>query len=299
MKMWYDQNENREQFSGMKDQLQRRFGMLRIGEFSILSSISIHMLRHYDKIGLLAPEHTDKSTGYRYYNEKLLLKANRILALKSMGFGLKEITRFLNENPDEGKFKQFLEQKEKEKIDEIKSLESQLRRIRTTILDVGFKNEFTGSIAVKVIPKRQVVSYRSKLREYSEEGLLWEALNDECQKLKIVFSSAECNAAVLHGVDPEKGEIDVEVQQTIEQYFYSGNMLEFKTIEAVSVASLIFQGGYGKLKDVNEYIAEWIKENNCELSGNLFNIYHISPESTEQANSFITEVCFPIRPRTV
>jgi len=30
--------------------------MLKIGEFSILSSISIHMLRHYDEIGLLKPD---------------------------------------------------------------------------------------------------------------------------------------------------------------------------------------------------------------------------------------------------
>lgn len=60
--------------------------MLKIGEFSILSSISIHMLRHYDEIGLLTPGHTDRYTGYRYYNEKQLLAANRILAMKSLGF---------------------------------------------------------------------------------------------------------------------------------------------------------------------------------------------------------------------
>lgn len=34
--------------------------MLRIGEFSALSSISINMLRHYDKIGLLIPKHVDQ-----------------------------------------------------------------------------------------------------------------------------------------------------------------------------------------------------------------------------------------------
>lgn len=195
---------------------------------------------------------------------------------------MKEITQFLREQPDDIKFRKLLEQKEKEKKDDIKFLENQLIRIRQGILDAEMKSEFTGSIAIKEIPKRQVVSYRSKLREYSQEGLLWEALNDECQKMKIVFSSAECNAAVLHGVDPEKDEIDVEVQKSIERYTGSSNMLVFKTIEAVSVASLIFQGGYGKLKDVNEYITAWIKENDCELSGNLFNIYHISPKNTKR-----------------
>ena len=39
--------------------------MLKIGEFSKLSRISIRMLRHYDEIGLLTPETIDPFTGYR------------------------------------------------------------------------------------------------------------------------------------------------------------------------------------------------------------------------------------------
>lgn len=62
--------------------------MLKIGEFSVLSQISIHMLRHYDEIGLLIPEHVDDFTGYRYYSECQLPIANKIQALKSMGLGL-------------------------------------------------------------------------------------------------------------------------------------------------------------------------------------------------------------------
>lgn len=43
--------------------------MLKIGDFSKLSRISIRMLRHYDEIGLLVPASTDSFTGYRYYGE--------------------------------------------------------------------------------------------------------------------------------------------------------------------------------------------------------------------------------------
>lgn len=35
--------------------------MFKIGEFSVLTSISIHMLRNYDKIGLLIPNYIDDS----------------------------------------------------------------------------------------------------------------------------------------------------------------------------------------------------------------------------------------------
>lgn len=52
--------------------------MLRIGEFSKLSRVSIRMLRHYDDIGLLKPAEIDQFTGYRYYSPEQLPVIGRI-----------------------------------------------------------------------------------------------------------------------------------------------------------------------------------------------------------------------------
>ena len=60
--------------------------MLKIGEFSKLSRVSIRMLRHYDELGLLTPETIDPYTGYRYYSASQLVRMNRITALRAMGF---------------------------------------------------------------------------------------------------------------------------------------------------------------------------------------------------------------------
>ena len=46
--------------------------MLKIGEFSKLSRVSVRMLRHYDEIGLLKPAEIDTFTDYRYYREDQL-----------------------------------------------------------------------------------------------------------------------------------------------------------------------------------------------------------------------------------
>ena len=40
--------------------------MLKIGDFSKLSRVSVRMLRHYDDIGLLRPAYIDRFTDYRY-----------------------------------------------------------------------------------------------------------------------------------------------------------------------------------------------------------------------------------------
>jgi DNA-binding transcriptional MerR regulator len=77
--------------------------MLRIGEFSKLSRVSIRMLRHYDDIGLLKPAEIDQFTGYRYYSPEQLPVIGRITALKDMGFSLADIVKMLEiyENRDE------------------------------------------------------------------------------------------------------------------------------------------------------------------------------------------------------
>lgn len=94
--------------------------MLRIGEFSVLSQISIYMLRHYDEIGLLVPDYIDKFTGYRYYTEEQLPAANKIRALKSMGLSLGLIKEILTKYTGDEELKKYLEIQaiqQKEKID--------------------------------------------------------------------------------------------------------------------------------------------------------------------------------------
>ncbi len=72
--------------------------MLKIGEFSRLSQISIKALHIYDDRGLLQPEHVDKFTGYRYYTLNQLPYAHRIMALKEMGLSLEQIGIMLNQD---------------------------------------------------------------------------------------------------------------------------------------------------------------------------------------------------------
>lgn len=62
--------------------------MLKIGEFSKLSRVSVRMLRHYDEIGLLKPAEIDRFTDYRYYREDQLPTMCRITRSRIWGFPL-------------------------------------------------------------------------------------------------------------------------------------------------------------------------------------------------------------------
>ncbi|WP_431803536.1 MerR family transcriptional regulator [Microbacterium sp. bgisy203] len=72
--------------------------MLSIGEFARLVGVSQRMLRHYDGLGLLVPERVDEYSGYRYYSTAQLDRANRLVALKDLGFRLEEVGEMLDED---------------------------------------------------------------------------------------------------------------------------------------------------------------------------------------------------------
>ena len=86
--------------------------MLKIGDFSKLSRVSIRMLRHYDEIGLLKPAETDPFTDYRYYSEAQLPTVCRITALRDMGFSLGEVRAILPIYHDRGQLDAYLAEQE-------------------------------------------------------------------------------------------------------------------------------------------------------------------------------------------
>ena len=69
--------------------------MYSIGAFAQLGGVSVRMLRHYDRIGLLVPAEVDPSTGRRRYDANQLTRLNRLVALKHLGFPLEQVRTLL------------------------------------------------------------------------------------------------------------------------------------------------------------------------------------------------------------
>ena len=141
--------------------------MFKIGEFSKLSRISIRMLRHYDEIGLLVPEETDPWTGYRRYAAAQLMTANRITALRGLGFSLAETAALLACWEDRSAMeRQLLARRTAaeaalwEAADRLRLLDTALERLRKD--EAAMKYDVT----IKALPERQVASVRQILPGY-------------------------------------------------------------------------------------------------------------------------------------
>lgn len=159
--------------------------MLKIGEFSVLSQISIYMLRHYDEIGLLIPEQVDEFTGYRYYSERQLPIAGKIQALKSMGLSLNLIKEILTKYSDNTGLKNYLELQTIEQKEKIEHMRKQLNLLETTIANLDRASDIPlYSVALKKIPAHYVISVRGIIETPDKEAELWERLAQERKNKK-------------------------------------------------------------------------------------------------------------------
>lgn len=264
--------------------------MLRIGEFAELSTISIHMLRNYDKIGLLIPKYVDEESGYRFYDKEQLVSANQIIALKSMGFGLEEIKGMMARQ-EEIPF--FLEEKLQERQKEMDKIHDQIRQIKSMMNDKKEPKEYMLSIARKTVEAMWVASFKGEIDAYYKEGILWGKLATECNKNGIHLSENEPAMAIYHGIN--NGMYEVEVQFPIHKKCEGKGELNIKHIPEREVVSVVFKGSYSQIASVNVAVAEWLEKNKYEIHGQTFTIYHNSPGNCADDKDFITELCFPVR----
>lgn len=270
--------------------------MIRIGDFSKLSRISIRMLRYYDEKNLLKPNCIDDFTGYRYYNEEQLTKANQITALKDMGFNLSVIEKILNQYKSDEQLRQYLLIKREEIEQQIIDNNRRLLLLDTTIkrLDKG-ENVMKYTVTLNTLPKRNVMSLREVIPTYEQEGILWEKIREQTANQNIKYKYPCLPMAFFHDNEYKESDVDVEIQISVEGSYKDTKDVKFKKVEEIKYASVTFKGGYEQISQVCEALANWIAENKYQYNGSMFNIYHVSPAMEHNPENWVTEVCIPIK----
>lgn len=270
--------------------------MLKIGDFSKLSRISIRMLRHYDEIGLLVPKSTDSFTGYRYYGEDQLPVAGQINALKDMGFGLSAIGEILKSYDNPQKLAEFLSVKQAEVKAEAENaghrlllLETAIKRLRKDGTAMSY------NVTLKTLPERYVASVRQIIPAYDQESILWSIMMKETAPLKMQPADNCCSLAIFHDEGYKESDVDVEIQATVKGKYQNTENVVFKTAPAVGIASATYKGSYEQITAVNHAVANWVNDNGYEFNGAMFCIYHVSPAQTQNPDELVTEVCYPVK----
>lgn len=270
--------------------------MLKIGDFSKLSRISIRMLRHYDEIDLLRPAEIDPVSGYRHYSESQLPLVGRITALKDMGFSLSAIREVIAHYDDRESMEQLLCIKRAELLEESEQITQRLRLLETALERLRKDNRpMKYDVTLKTFPERYAATVRMNIPMYEMESTLWSTLMSETAPLNLIPDDPCYCSAIFHDKEYKESDVDVEVQKTVKGLYPDTEHVKFKMLPAVTVASAICKGSYDQMNEIMTAVANWVTDNDYEFNGSAFIIYHVSPHETSAPSEFVTEVCYPVR----
>ena len=142
--------------------------LLSIGEMAKLNETTPETLRHYERIGLIIPDHIDKETNYRYYRIEQSAKLDMILYMKNLGMPLTLIKAQLeNENIS------FVQKTLNDQLVFVDKKISELSQIKYSI-EKSIENfaKFQEApkapeITVEHIPSRRILVYDNKIDFHS------------------------------------------------------------------------------------------------------------------------------------
>lgn len=271
--------------------------MIKIGDFSKLSLLSVKTLRYYDELGLLKPVHVDRFTGYRYYAASQLPRLQRILALKELGLSLQQIGMLLDGDLPAEQVVGMLRRRQVELQEEIGASQSMLARVEARLRQ--FEQEKTmpeNEVIIKSVPAMWIVSVRGIVPTYPAQGPLWEQLAGAMQKAGI--TPLEPCFTLDHDQEHKETDHDLEVCYATSGEKEIDPPAQARQLPAVeTMASLMHHGPFNTLYQSYQVIMQWLDANGYQITGPGREIYISvgNGEGRQDDPSYVTEIQFPVQ----
>lgn len=130
---------------------------LNIGEMAKLRKVTIETLRHYDRIGLLKPDYTDRNR-IRYYHVSKAEQIRTIRELQEIGLSLKEIQGYLANRTLQRSYELLLKKQEyvRRQYEFYKSLHTAITE-KIEVLDELAGSGLRDEICEKSFPERYCI----------------------------------------------------------------------------------------------------------------------------------------------
>jgi DNA-binding transcriptional MerR regulator len=266
--------------------------MLKIGDFSKISQVSVKTLRYYDEIGLLIPSSIDNFTSYRYYAFDQLPRLNRILALKDLGFSLEQITQLLNEGLPTAELRGMLRLKKLEIQQRVQEEHELLARVEARLKQIEQEEYMsTYDIVLKKIDPIAIASVRGVIPTYPEQGGLWNTLEKYLNQKRITPIGA-C-FTLYHSEEPE---IDAEVCEPLGTLIRNeGEILSYILPGNETFACTVHHGPFVTIGQAYEALIKWIEANGYTFAGPSREIYLRPCTNGSQTDpETVTEIQFPV-----
>lgn len=269
--------------------------MLRIGDFSKLSQVTIETLRHYDALGLLKPATVDTFTGYRYYAYEQLGRLNRVLALKDLGFSLEQIAQVLEGGVTAEQLRGMLRLKQAEIAQRIDSEQERLQRVEARLRQIEMEAHMPNyEVVVKKVENLRVAAIRAVIPAYKDQGPLWGELYSALGPQHAQFAGPCITLYYDEGY--KERDVDLEVCQPVRGAVAVAGRITAHELPGATVASVIHHGPYTTIGEAYNALTRWVEGNGYRIAGPAREVNLQPPAQAGIQNdpNCVTEIQFPV-----
>lgn len=283
---------------------------LRIGEFSALGRVSVRMLRHYEKLGLLRPREVDAWTSYRYYTLDQLPRLNRIIALKELGFSLEQVGGILADDPSAADMRALLGARRAQLAADLEQASRRLAQVDLRLARIKIEGvpPDEAEVVTKSLPAVTVASVRAVVPSiecisgYCDEhfGRLAAWLTER----GIAADGLTMN--LYHMNEYRETDLDMESALVIDSASAAGLPAPGDGIVGVRAiagepraASLVLRSGFTGMEGGVMTLLGWIAASGLTLTGPLREVHLFGhPDLVAPDDPAVLELVVPVRERT-
>lgn len=262
--------------------------MLKIGDFSKLSHLTIKTLRFYEKEGLLIPASIDQITGYRLYETYQLEDAAKIKSFRQLDLSIDEIKTILSGKDVKEVFREKMVVLEKQK----KEIDVRLSIINHLLEDKEMKYQVT----VKNISEAIVYYSEVKLKHYSDMMQCIPIIGKECKELNPQLQCTEPLYEFCEYLDEEHRDHDVLIRynEAVTLFGHESENIKFRKIPETKVLSLFHKGAYDQIGEAYAFIMKYAEDNGYKVNGLSRECYIDGIWNKESVDEWLTEIQLPI-----
>jgi DNA-binding transcriptional MerR regulator len=277
--------------------------MLKVGEFSRLSRVTVKTLHHYDEMGLLKPSHIDQFSGYRFYTLDQLPRIHSIMALKELGLSLEEIAQLLGEDLPPEQIRGMFRLKQAEVQQRLREEQARLAQIEFRLRQIESEGIVeTTDIVIKRIEPVYVLSLRRDYQSREEREVFGIAMDEAVKDGRVKWTGA---APINIFYEEEfRGDytdtencVPVEADHTPTVSLGEAGTVTLRQLPAIEAAAVyMHEGDYDTLNEKYLFVQRWAVENGYTLSGTWRFVYHRGPMHEVDPSEYLTEIQNPIEP---
>ena len=262
--------------------------MIKIGEFSKLSHLTIKALRFYEREGLLKPASVDEWNNYRFYETSQLETAAKIKSYRQLGLSVEEIKAVFAGADVKGILQEKIISLKKEK----NLIESRLSIINSIMEDKEMKYQVTE----KVIPETIVYTAETVLKSYSDIMSWIPSVGQECLELNPGMKCAEPSYEFCEYLDGEYKETDIHIRhnEAVKEFGKENDHIKFKTLPEAKVLSIYHKGSYANIGEAYAFLMKYAEQNGYKTAGLSRECYIDGIWNKESEEDWLTEIQLPI-----